>query len=310
MSDRPTEQYTVALQGFSDFERSSLTSFFRLASKRSPGYQQVADLNESDFVIADADQGSALQAVVSAHRQLDTVFVGSRAPEGAACWVRRPIEPTHIVRELDSMVALRVSASTVSLSALAAEAAAETDVVEVDEALGLASARPQVGLGVGGNAPVDEGAPRVPSIAAFFDEDAPGPPVLVAEDSRIARRFLQMRLQRLGYRVYLASDGDEALEQITQQPFELVFLDVALGSPGSIDGLAICQHLKQHPDFAGGRAPRVIFVTGMSGASDRVRGRLAGCDAYLTKPLHEAEFMKTLHSLDPELATRRPEAAR
>ena len=42
------------------------------------------------------------------------------------------------------------------------------------------------------------------------------------------------------------------------------------------------------------------MVTGLDGATDRVRGSLAGCDAYLTKPLHEAEFIAALQQVDPE----------
>jgi two-component system, cell cycle response regulator len=51
-----------------------------------------------------------------------------------------------------------------------------------------------------------------------------------------------------------------------------------------------------HP---GGIAPAVLLVTGLSGSMDRVRGDLAGCDAYLTKPLMEDEFLAALRLLDP-----------
>jgi two-component system, cell cycle response regulator len=273
------EQFTVALQGFSEFERNALASFFRLASERSPGYLQVDRMEESHFVIADADHAASLRAVQTAGRGDDTVFVGQRAPQGAASWLRRPIEPTRIVRELDALVALRRASVPVSLSELAAQA-------------GDPPARGK---------PVPATRPAAPRHA-----EPVGPDVLVAEDSRIARRFLQLRLQRLGYRVHLASDGDEALEQFTQRGFEIVFLDVELGSVGSIDGFSLCQHLKTHPDFAGGRAPKVVMVTGRDSATDRVRGQLAGCDAYLTKPLLEPEFMQALHRLDPGLRKRIP----
>ena len=52
----------------------------------------------------------------------------------------------------------------------------------------------------------------------------------------------------------------------------------------------------------------VILVTGLAGATDRVRGSLAGCDAYLTKPVAEAELLHVLRTLDPSFAQRDPES--
>lgn len=266
------ERYTVALQGFSEFERGALSSFFRLAAVRTPAYVQVQRLDRSDFVIADADHGASLQAVLSAGRLHDTVFVGAQAPQGAMACLPRPIHPMHIVRELDSLVEQRNSAPGELHAAIA-------NVGNVE-----AAAR------------------------GFESAGESGADVLVAEDSAIARRFLQLRLQQLGYRVHLACDGDEAMALLAQQRFSLVFLDVLLGPPGSLDGLAICQRLKHHPDFAGDAAAKVVLVTGLGSEVDRVRGSLAGCDAYLTKPIAEAELLQALRSLDPGFAGRQPGA--
>jgi len=288
MQSRPAEQYTVALQGFSDFERGALASFFRLAAQRSPNYVQVDRVDRSDFVIADADQRSTLQSVILAGRTPDTVFVGARAPQGANAWLRRPIDPVHIVRELDSLVELRHSSPVGLLAADPADSG-------VDVLLG------------------DTGPSSLWSSSEFGGLDtqhgAPGPDVLVVEDSSIARRFLQVRLQRLGYRVHLAANGEGALEAIGRQRFALVFLDVMLGGPGRLDGLKLCQTIRQDPRFAAGRGPRIVVITGLSSAADRVRASLAGCDAYLTKPLVEAEFIQTLIALDPGFTARQPSAA-
>jgi CheY-like chemotaxis protein len=269
MAARPVEHYTVALQGFSEFERSTLASFFRLAVRRTPSYSQVADIERCDFVIADADHAVSLDAVRGARRQDDTVFVGAHPPQGAMAWLRRPIDPVHILRELDAMVEQHRSPADP-----------------------LAIARP-------------EASPARGSAATRVVPQAPtGPDVLVAEDSAIARRFLELRLQRLGYRVHLATDGQAVLSTLKQMPFALIFLDVVLGPPGSLDGLQICQQLKQHPRFSGPGGPKILLVTSLASAVDRVRGALAGCDAYLTKPLLDAEFMHALHTLDPGLAFR------
>ncbi|HUG25620.1 response regulator [Piscinibacter sp.] len=276
MSSRAAEHYTVALQGFSDFERGALSSFFRLAAERVPAYVQVDRIDRSDFIIADADHDASLQAVLATGRANDTVFVGARAPQGAMAWLARPIDPMHIVRELDSLVEQRNSAPGELRAALA------------DVALQHAGA------------------------AAFGVFDGPGlksgPEVLVVEDSAIARRFLGLRLSRFGYRVRLAIGGDEAMALLEREYFPLVFLDVVLGPPGSLDGLAICQHLKRHPPGAPRRAPKVVIVTGLGGAMDQVRGELAGCDAYLTKPVSEEALRQALHKLDPGFIAHDPES--
>lgn len=259
MSERIAMRYTVALQGFSEFERNALASFFRLGQQRVPAYVQCSSPVESDFVIADADNHAALNAVNDAHRIQDTIFIGARAPAGAPACLPRPIEPTRILRELDLLLEARLA------------------LLDEPRAIDLAPKPPRVLSGDGGQ---------------HGD-------VLVLDDSRIALKFLQSRLQGLGYRVHAVQSADEAMALLETQPFSLVFVDIDLGHDSALDGLAVCQHLKRRLRHPGGIAPRVAVVTGSTSPVDRVRGDLAGCDAYLTKPLMEAEFMTALGHLDP-----------
>lgn len=258
MSKRIPMRYTVALQGFSEFERSTLASFFRLWQQRAPAYLQSSSPAESDFVIADADSPAALNAVNDAHRVQDTIFIGAAAPVGAAACLPRPIEPTRILRELDLLLEARL--------ALLDEPPPTDWVVSSPDALPA-------------------------------DISLPTHDVLVVDDSRIALKFLQTRLHKLGYRVHAVQGADEALALLEAQPFSLVFLDIDLGDD-ALDGLALCQRLKQRARHPGGIAPQVVIVTGSTRSIDRVRGDLAGCDAYLTKPLMEDAFMAALAQLD------------
>ncbi len=260
MAERIPMRYTVALQGFSDFERRAMASFFRLAQERAPAYLQANTPAESDFIIADADHAADVAAVREARRLQDTIFIGAAAPAGAAAWLPRPIEPTHIVRELDMLLEQRLSSFD--------------EPPDID----WVSSGPSELMAADGR---------------------PAKDVLVVDDSRIALKFLQSRLLGLGYRVHLARDAAQALERLKVQAFSLVFLDVGLGPEGSMDGFDLCQHIKQRKTHPGNLAPAVMMVTGRGGAMDRVRGDLAGCDAYLTKPLMEEEFVAALRQLDP-----------
>ncbi len=246
MSPRIPMRYTVSLQGFSDFERSALASFFRLAAQRDPAYDQGGSLDACDFLIANADHPATVAEMHEADRTADTVFVGARAPAGSGAWLQRPIEPTRIVRALDALIERRRL--------------------------------------------------QPPSEPTTPDTTRPALDVLVVDDSRIALKFLQLRLQRLGFRVHLARDAHEALDKLRTQRFELVFLDIVLGPEGSIDGLSLCQYIKQNP-LPDGHVPAVVLVTGRSSQSDRVRGSLAGCNGYLVKPLMDADLTGALRSL-------------
>lgn len=124
-----------------------------------------------------------------------------------------------------------------------------------------------------------------------------GRAVLVVERSAIARKFLMQRLEALGYVPHAADDADQALVLVGQQRFAIVFLELKLAGP--LDGLGLCQAIKQLPLPAGAIVPAVVVTTGQAGSTNRVRGSLAGCDAYLNKPLLEPELLAALREVDP-----------
>jgi CheY-like chemotaxis protein len=271
------DRYRVALQGFSEFERSALASFFRLAAQRSPAYAQVDALAQADFVIADADHPGVIDEVLAGGRLADTVFVGAQAPEGAPAWMLRPIDPMHVQRELDAMVALRHPQR--SMPTLAAPRARPLE-------------RPQPRSTPSRRA-YESAAPQAAAVTASpADAD-----VLLVDDSEVALRFLERLIQRHGLHARSAQTSGEALALMTQQRFAAVFLDVELGDDSELDGLALCQRIKHQPPQAGRPAPAVVLVSAHGEAVDRVRGTLAGCDAYLTKPLDEDELQRTLRKL-------------
>lgn len=298
MSDSAfVDNFTVAIEGFSSFEREALASFFRLAAQRSPAFHQVDETGMADFLIADGDHAASVSAVRRGQRLDDTVFIGARAPAGAAAWLPRPIDPMHVLRELEGLVEMRLTAPEPPSAMM------DLDPMEVDTLRGgLDDLRRET------PAPLPDPAPAPPKARAVARPPAApvAPPrggggreVLIVEDSAIARQFLKRRLVSLGYRVHECSSGEAAMDMLSRRTFGMAFLDITLGPPGSIDGLQLCQRLKQRGAQSAGLRTIVVMVTGLDGATDRVRGSLAGCDAYLTKPLHEAEFIATLLQVDP-----------
>lgn len=295
MSDTDfVDHFTVAIEGFSSFEREALASFFRLAAQRSPAFHQVDEVGMADFLIADGDHAASVNAVRRGQRVEDTVFIGATAPAGAAAWLPRPIDPMHVLRELEGLVETRLTAPEPPSAMM------DLDPMEIDTLRG--------GLDDLRREAPPEPEPRPPKARAVAQPPVPPAPpprggggreVLVVEDSAIARQFLKRRLTALGYRVLECNSGEAAMDMLSRRTFGMAFLDITLGPPGSIDGLQLCQRLKQRGAQNAGLRTIVVMVTGLDGATDRVRGSLAGCDAYLTKPLHEAEFIATLLQVDP-----------
>ena len=284
--------YLVALQGFSAFERSALGSYFRLASRREPAYEQVESLAECQFVVTDADQPAAVQAVLQAGRVGEAVFIGSHAPEGATAWMMRPIDPLHVLRELDAMVMLKSSERAPLIGLGNAPAPASGRVAPRPAVAGPVPARR---AGDDGSGFVVLGDLRPASPAVRPASATRGHEALLVDDSEIALRFLETRLRGQGLATQRAGTSGRALELLSQRSFDIVFLDVELGPASELDGLMLCQHIKrQHRPPGGGPPPVVVMVSAHHSELDRVRGMLAGCDAYIGKPLDVAALPSLL----------------
>ena len=260
--------YRVALLGFNEFERASLASCLRLSEQRTPAYEAAVSQASCDFLVADADWPDTVAHIVRERRAGDTVFIGAAPPHDARSWLMRPIEPAHVLRALDALLMARVGAGPATPAAEPAPAPLQ--------------------------APPKRRPNRATSTASG---NGRGRRVLVVDDSRIARAFLAQRLTALGYRVEVAESADEALKKSAAEAFAVVFLDLKLGDHDALGGLQVCRSIKQQAP-----APAIVITTASNGESDRVRGSLAGCDAYLTKPLLAADFSAALARVDPLFA--------
>ena len=102
--------------------------------------------------------------------------------------------------------------------------------------------------------------------------------VLVVEDSSTTRKVIAITLSRRGYRVIEAADGLEALSKISEERPDLVMLDVILPK---MDGYEILSIIKKNKEF---KDIPVIMLTSKDGFINKMKGKIAGSSAYLTKP--------------------------
>jgi CheY-like chemotaxis protein len=122
--------------------------------------------------------------------------------------------------------------------------------------------------------------------------------ILVVDDSDIALKFMRNRLSRFGFQADLVNSGEEALGKMNTRPYKFVFLDVMMEG---LDGYQTCRAIKQRK-YSDGKPPVVVMLTSRGGTIDKIRGTLAGCDAYLTKPLNERDLIAVLAKHDRNVA--------
>lgn len=112
--------------------------------------------------------------------------------------------------------------------------------------------------------------------------------MLVVDDSEPVRKQLEIQLNMLSVRTDLAESAERAMELIRQRRYACIFLDVVM--PGA-DGYTVCKAVKKDPRL---KHTPVIMLTGKSSPFDRIKGKLAGCNAYLTKPVEHEAFTKII----------------
>jgi two-component system OmpR family response regulator len=122
--------------------------------------------------------------------------------------------------------------------------------------------------------------------------------VLVAEDDLKLARALDRGLQRAGYAVDLAHDGDAALLNARVYDYDIAVLDVMM--PG-LQGLDVCRTLREESRWL-----PVLLLTARDQVPDRIRGLDAGADDYLVKPFHFGELLARLRALVRRGPTPRP----
>lgn len=117
----------------------------------------------------------------------------------------------------------------------------------------------------------------------------PLPRILVVEDELPMRTALRDCLERKGYRVLLAADGESGLEKAVQEKPDLIVLDIMMPR---LDGFALCAELRR----LGNVAP-ILMLTAKGRVEDRITGLDAGADDYLVKPFSRDELLARVRAL-------------
>jgi DNA-binding response OmpR family regulator len=110
--------------------------------------------------------------------------------------------------------------------------------------------------------------------------------VLVVDDEPMARTLLRLMLVRAGFEVFEAEDGYDALDKVSQNPPDLMILDVMM--PG-MDGFTVCESIRSDDQTA---SLPIIMLSAKTDTESVNRGLRAGANKYLTKPVSPEDLTR------------------
>ena len=302
--------------GFTQGELTTLEIFFRISRRRPPGWLIAPHETDAKVLLLNA-AGMNVAAYCRnmtnvIERGQHIVIVGPSDFGTGHRFIERPIK-LNAMLNLINEVHDEALPDTVAAPLNAAEWAVLSETVPapmspspsippvaVPPAL-MANVLPvrEPSRSAGTALPATPAAPIAPS--AVLAASAPSAParstsrrMLVVDYNDIALNFMSTLLKRNNFEYQLAKSGEEALSLVAASKFDLVFLDVTMAG---MDGYQTCRSIKKGK-YPSGRPPIIIMLTSRAGTFDKIKGTMAGCDAYLTKPLNVKQLAVLLAKFD------------
>lgn len=322
-------RYRIALCGFSAFEsRAMQFSFQHPDGSAESDYEVVDDLADADFAVVDGDVRTAVERVRDAGMLVKAVFIGDRAPPGAAWRLPRPIDTSRILRTLGEIIGGQTAPAAFRDMPIERVFPTLDDVVALPPPRGpvlpdlvvditapsAEAVRPTAQGAAGGPADGDAASAgsarralhslakaaaraaarraRLASAQAAGASIEPLCDVLVLDADRPASLRLCELLARFGFLPVAVHGIAEAEAELARRPYAAVFLDIALDEVGG----ALLQRIRALPPADPHPPPAVLMVTAGMGPSERVRAALAGVGTPLVKPLGRGDVARALES--------------
>src|SRR5699024_8742532 len=112
--------------------------------------------------------------------------------------------------------------------------------------------------------------------------------ILIVDDDPHIRELLRLYLQKEGYQVLEAADGQEALDILEEETIQLAVVDIMMPH---IDGYELCEEIRKYYDIP------VIMLTAKGEINDKEKAYLAGTDDYVVKPFEPKEILFRVRAL-------------
>ena len=115
--------------------------------------------------------------------------------------------------------------------------------------------------------------------------------ILIVDDEPNILMSLDFLMRKEGYQVFIARDGSEALNIVSEEMPDIIVLDIMMPN---VDGYEVCQRVKGNEATA---HIKIIFLTAKSKEEDIKKGHEMGADLYLTKPFSTRNLVKEVKKL-------------
>src|SRR5512142_2914542 len=115
--------------------------------------------------------------------------------------------------------------------------------------------------------------------------------ILIIDDDLDTLRLVGLMLQRQGYQISAATNGQQGLEKAFEEDPDLILLDIMMPD---MDGYEVTRRLRQNPTT---KETPILMFTAKSQLDDKVTGFEVGADDYLTKPTHPSELQARIEAL-------------
>ncbi len=255
--------FSVKLLGLTESECRVVKSLCMLSCNRARSYKVLPpmDGDQADVWIIDGKNDGALEALrtARAERRVPAIVIDAAAPAAEYdSRMGRPIVASRLFSVLDLLV-----------------------TKELDYF-------PELVIG-GGEAGPSSSADIQLADALHAALHSRRHTALVVDDSVTIRKQVELALRLHDIEAICADTSESAMAHLATRQFDLIFLDVVL--PDGADGYQICRSIKKSSIH---KSTPVIMLTGRSSPFDRVRGSLAGCNTYLTKPVENQTFNAVL----------------
>ncbi len=246
----------LLMKGFQLFEQRIIETTVRLSESRSPCLTLLPEhhLLEADIVIID---GADDEAMAWAEQKADVL------KDRTVVWVDAELRNKNVKHTIMNRPILWVNLPIILTRVLEEQAMRES------------------GQDVSNATVMDRAAPRA----------AKGATVLVVDDSQAVRDYLANVLTENGYEVVAVECGEDAVEEAEGRYFDCVLMDVLM--PG-IDGYKACRSIRRLKQYKARGPMPVIMLTSRTSPFDKIRGKMAGCNAYLTKPVKILTLLKAV----------------
>jgi twitching motility two-component system response regulator PilG len=323
--------FSVSVIGFNRTEQIVLNSIFALSARRTPKFVPLAaGSGTPDLYLVDASSPEYLEFLQlrNPQKRVPSILIGDT--DNGTGWpvLARPLQWARLFKAFDLAVE-NIPKPAESPTVTPTGPMERTTAGMLGQRFGGATAPPTPAAELPGSQPITippgfEAPDRVPAVApshaappaspaAALAQPTFPPPrtqmrapqappaapptpvqaepagsvdwVLVVDDNLTVREFMAQKLAPFRFNVEFAESGEKALFMCSQRHYTCVFLDVVM--PG-MDGYQVCKHIKGRK---GVQKSNVIMLTSKSSPFDKIRGTMAGCDAYLTKPVNEERLL-------------------